>query len=243
MGRADLRSKNTRHLAGALLITASAFLGCSPQHVKQGSVSLGEHGFVLNGRPFFPLAVNYGVALCGTADSLWACPAFEYAVLPPQLPATHNADRIRLKADMEMISDMGFNTVRLVGFGEAASLDSGLFARVKTPWRRDTVLRLSEGSRYEQYLSAIGDVLDAVRSAGIRSILLVTIHPDRPATEQHFIRIADRFRNDTTVLAYDIFNEPLYFDKPERPKKEAMQGPLPTRRELEWLDRRQRVAT
>ncbi|MCE9539174.1 MAG: hypothetical protein K8R85_08150, partial [Bacteroidetes bacterium] len=49
--------------------------------------------------------------------------------------------------------------------------------------------------------------------------LLVRMSADVKATEYNLKKVVHYFRNDTTIMAYDLFNEPLYFDVPERDKK------------------------
>lgn len=180
-----------------------------------------ENGqFVLNEEPFFPMALNYILAVYVSGDSLYAGPSKDYARIDPnQLPTKANMLKA-LRADMEYIHEAGFNTVRLVGIGELVRNKNGAWISAHTMHGVDSILELSPGDT--RFLDALEEALKIVREAGSRTILLTTVHADVPETEEHFKMIAERISEDTALMAFDMFNEPLYFDKPERPKTEAI---------------------
>jgi hypothetical protein len=55
---------------------------------------------------------------------------------------------------------------------------------------------------------------------GLRVILLTTIHPEKPWTTTNFTLVAAHLRHEPGIMAFDLFNEPLYFDRSDRTKKE-----------------------
>jgi hypothetical protein len=60
----------------------------------------------------------------------------------------------------------------------------------------------------------------------LKVVWLVQMKPEVKTTEEHLIKVLKYFKNDATIMAYDLFNEPLYFDhgdKPPRKKEEVHQ--------------------
>ncbi len=204
-----------------LFICAIVWLGHLASGTRSRFITIDQHGFRLNGKPFFPLAVNYIATLRAHGDSLWISPSLDYTSHVPSMPNDRRSDLLALKADMELIHDMGFNIVRIVGFTDLLYERDSALIMGRNTLHADTTVWLGKEGAYHTYLNAIGELLATVRDAGLHAIILTQVRPGRPLTEEHFARIADRFVNDTTILAYDLFNEPLYFDRPERPKREA----------------------
>lgn len=204
-----------------LALFAGIWGGCASDPSDRGFVTLQDSAFVIRGKPFFPMAVNYIASLRAVGDSLWIGPSHNYASFDPAVAPSRRADLATLHGDMELIREMGFNTVRIVGFSEQVFERDSAWFTAKDAAGIDTLVLLGGSDSNERYMLAMSDMLDAVRAAGLRAILLVQLRPYRPLTDAHFARIADRFASDTAILAYDLFNEPLYFDRPERPKEEA----------------------
>lgn len=199
---------------------AAVLTGCGDPERSGSFVGLGEKGFVAGGVRFFPKAVNYIACLRTDGTRLWMAPSTSYAShIPGRMDAA--ADSAQLRMDMQLIKDLGFNTVRVVGFAEQAFDSTAIQLHVRD--RSDSLVWLSVETEQgrEEYLGALTTLMGAIRDAGLRCILLTQVRPYADATEKHFALVADHFAEDTTILAYDLFNEPLYFDRPERPKEEA----------------------
>lgn len=195
------------------LMSIAAIAGCTRQ-APASFVTLSDEGFSLEGRAYFPLTVNYGLHVRMMGDELWPCPSpayREHLVHPP----TREGDLRDLRADMEMIREMGFNSVRL-GFGAHTGPEGCVLTT--SEWSYDTFTCLINEQRYATYLKALDEAMAAVSEAGLKAVVMVQIDPERSFTEEHFIRIAEHFKADPTILAYDLFNEPLYFDEAHRPK-------------------------
>lgn len=194
--------------------------GCGEGGRSPSFVGLDKYGFVAGGERFFPMAVNYIACLRTDGQRVWMAPSTSYA---SHVPGTMDsgADSAQLTADLRSIREMGFNTVRVVGFAEQAFDSAAILLRARD--LSDSLVWLSvegEGA-VGKYLDAVTTLIEAARDAGLRCILLTQVRPYAPSTDRHFALIADHFVNDTIILAYDLFNEPLYFDRPERPKQEA----------------------
>ena len=187
-------------------------------------ISLKGKKFISNGHEFFPVALNYIVSLNLDGSDAWVSPAHDYGEFASSDYSDRDSSLIFLKADMELIKQSGFNTVRLVGVGEMKVHDyqtGDLVFPALTSLGRDTLLHLMEDDNQAKYLNALKELFDIVNQAGLKLIFLNKMLPDVRSTELHFGKMAHFFRMDTCILAYDLFNEPLYFDIPSRPKQDV----------------------
>jgi len=75
--------------------------------------------------------------------------------------------------------------------------------------------------KYRQYFQAISELLEAIDQAGLKAILTLKVFPESRQTEEHLKKITAHFKNNSTILAYDFFNEPLYFDDKQRRKEDV----------------------
>src|ERR1700749_4143748 len=87
------------------------FASCSnSDKATSGFVYLDGKDFKLNGQDFYPVVLNYSSDLKADSNALWASPNIGYE---DKDAYNKKAGNLRFKADMQMIKDLGFNTVRL----------------------------------------------------------------------------------------------------------------------------------
>ena len=190
---------------------------------KPGFVSIKDQKFYLNGKPFFPLAVNYRVALQTDGKQLWPSAYKGYDEGNRYRFTNKDSSLEELKNDFQLIADMGFNSIRIVGVGEQYSVTKNsdeLYIKADKGNDKDTMFLFNSQEIYSLYYNALNDMLLAANQAGLRVVLLARLFHEVPATEKHWGRIMKHFSQDTTLMAYDLFNEPLYFDSLERNKTE-----------------------
>jgi len=188
---------------------------------KKYFVSIDDKKFSLNGKEFYPIVVNYIASLQTDGKDLWACPSYDYNT-DTILTLTKDSCLNRLKADMNLIKQLGFNTVRIVGIGEEGvdEKNGEISIRVYIGNNSFTYIMLSDKESYRKYFDALEGMFKVINNAGLKAILLIRVRPDI-FTEEHLEKLAIRFRNNTTIMAYDLFNEPLYFDSLQRKKEEV----------------------
>lgn len=197
-------------------------LSCG-QDGPDGFVGMENGRFEVDGKPFFPLVINYMTDLQWAGDSCWAASALDYQSDRRYRSGTRSGARLQLSGEFQLMRQMGFNAVR---FGLAPDLvitpESGrVMLHSRHGMGRDTLLAF-EGPWEARYLNALEDLIDLAEEEGLKVILLVRMRPDDLVFEQHVARIMDHLKDHTGILAYDLFNEPLYFDKPHhRPKKDV----------------------
>ncbi len=190
---------------------------------KPGFVSIKDQKFYLNGKPFFPLAVNYRVALQSDGQQLWPSAYKGYDEGNRYRFTNKDSSLEELKNDFQLIADMGFNSIRIVGVGEQYSVTKNsdeLYIKADIGNERDTMFLFNSQETYNLYYNALNEMMLAANRAGLRVVLLARLFHEVPATEKHWGRIMKHFQLDTMLMAYDFFNEPLYFDSLERNKTE-----------------------
>lgn len=186
-------------------------------------VSLRDGKFIHNEKPFFPLVINYIVSLRVHGNEMWPAPYKGYDNHSED-SNTKDSCLNELRTQFELIHDMGFNTVRLVGIGEP-DLENKITGEISfrglTPGNKDSAVSLITDDQHAKYFEAIAELLDAINHVGLKAIFTVRMFHEYPATEDYLKRLAYTFRNDTALMAYDFFNEPLYFDSIQHTKKEV----------------------
>ncbi|MEZ4760054.1 MAG: cellulase family glycosylhydrolase [Flavobacteriales bacterium] len=208
--------------AWSVLLTC-LLLGCD-RPGSQGFVDLQDGHLEVNGQLMFPVIMNYQVNLVFDGALMWPAsycgynPGDRYRFRDPDSSA------LQVRAELALMKELGFNAVRVTSLTEGPvhlEDDPTPRLRVRTPEGQQEFLDLAMEGLERNYLAAVRRFLDLAAEEGMRVILLTTIHDDRPGSREHFTTVADFLRNDTTILAFDLFNEPLYFDLPPRSKKEV----------------------
>ncbi|TAL61679.1 MAG: hypothetical protein EPN85_04270 [Bacteroidetes bacterium] len=208
------------------LFSVAAILYLSfPINSKEHFVSIKENKFKLNGKDFYPVVVNYLATLRYDGKELWAGPATSYDADTLHNLLTKGSCLKGLRADLNLIKQMGFNAVRICGIGEEGADDNDRLSKISMMARygrnQDTTVFLSSDEMYKKYFDALSGLFNEVNNAGLKSIFLVRTRPGVVTTEDHVKKTVTRFRNDTSIMAYDLYNEPLYFDHKERKKSEV----------------------
>jgi hypothetical protein len=183
-------------------------------------VSLEGKVFKLNGKEFYPMVLNYGVDLEVGNGIFWASPSntgFGNEVRDHKKETAN----LRFKADMQMIKDLGFNSVRLVGIAEYELKDNKI--KKNADCGKDTAVYL-EGETLEKYMNGMAEMFKILNEVGLKAIVLTKKMPDvTPVVDEHLKKMLTKFKDEKAILAWDFFNEPLYFDQPERKKEDVYQ--------------------
>ncbi|MBS1570491.1 MAG: hypothetical protein JST45_13770 [Bacteroidetes bacterium] len=207
-----------------LLCTVLGITSCR-QPGTRSFVSL-EHGkFSVDGKPFFPVAVNYIAHLQFNDTTCWPAPFRNYERNDRFRYNTKDSALLLLKAEFELIRKMGFNSVRVTNLASDMKLrGDSLFPYLPAQYGlgRDSLYPLS-GKHLEQYLDAVDELADVAEETGLKVVLLVKLFPGVPVYERQAVKLLERLKERPSIMAYDFFNEPLYFDVHDRPKREVHQ--------------------
>ena len=207
-----------------ILIITSGFYFFSPFNSGSEFVSIEDDEFILNGSPFYPLAVNYIVTLQTDGNDLWVRPGIDYSTSKDEDSLTKTAFLQKFKTDMDSIKAMGFNSVRIVRVGEVLVDEAGILsvnANINNDEETSFVLTNNKAN-YKKYFNALDEMLSIINEADLKVIFLVRMVPRLKSTADHLKKIAKYFENNPTILAYDLFNEPLYFDRAKRGKNSVI---------------------
>src|ERR1700758_792132 len=205
-----------------LCLTTLLLTCCSSGKKSENSdfVTLDGKTFKLNGEDFYPMVLNYGVDVEIGNNLCWASPSNTGFGNETR---DHNKEKanLKFKADMQMIKDLGFNTVRLVGIAEYELKDNAIKKNVDSG--KDTLVIL-EGETLEKYMNGMAEMFKILDEIGLKAIVLTKKMPDaNPIVDEHLKKMLIRFKDEKAILAWDFFNEPLYFDQPARKKEDVFQ--------------------
>ncbi|MGV9013487.1 MAG: cellulase family glycosylhydrolase [Flavobacteriales bacterium] len=201
-------------------------LGAGCRNAPPANFVVLENGaFAVEGKPFFPLGVNYIVQLQWNDTACWAAPCRNYEVPGTFRYLSRDSSLLQIKAEFALMRSMGFNSVRITSLAsdlQPLEGNTGLALHSQYGTGKDTLFPLTSATM-PRYLDAVEDVVDLAQEAGLKLMILVRLVPGEVPYEKQFAQLADRFRDRPTVMAYDLFNEPLYFDVHDRPKADVYQ--------------------
>ncbi|MDD3877148.1 MAG: cellulase family glycosylhydrolase [Bacteroidales bacterium] len=158
---------------------------------------------------FYPIVCNYIADIREDgAGGIYAAPDFHY-----QYSYCNNytdCDQ-KIEEDFNLISQMGFNTVRIGGISVigANNCITGLSIRIEDNYNVPLSLYNNE------YLTMLENVINIAEDNNLKVILITGADSiESPAYRGFYTDylsiLANHFKNDTTILAYDLFNEPYY---------------------------------
>jgi hypothetical protein len=187
-------------------------------------VSMDDNGFVIGDEKFIPIVLNYKVSLQTDSMLVWPCPYLGYNTWGKHNYISRDSSLMELKADFELIRTLGFNSVRIVGIGEhyVEDKESGdLSVNARYNNSHDVLINFNKQKDYNSYLESIEDLFRIAEECDLKVIFLTRLFHEVPSTEENIAKLAGHFRNNTTLMAWDFFNEPLYFDSLDHTKREV----------------------
>jgi Cellulase (glycosyl hydrolase family 5) len=188
-------------------------------------VSIVDGQLSLQGKAYFPKIINFPVTLRQKDSVLWPSVYIGYM---PGNRFTHENPELshkELKAYLELIAELGFNALRIVGIGEAEVADrvtGRVHFRVSRGEDHNAKLYLRTEQDRKRYFDAVRELIRMVESAGLHAILTTRNFHEAPETETHLARLCTALKNERSILAFDFFNEPLYFDSLARESKKEV---------------------
>ena len=185
----------------------------STQH--EGFVYLDNNHFAVDGSAWFPLMVNYKVDFHRVGDTAVLSPAYYYD--DPDCFDGHTVagERRMMERHFAMLHSLGFNAIRIC-MDKPRRDSTGFFYG-----NRECPVYVTQHCK--DINANLDTLLSMARRHGLRVMLLL-----KAPMDDEIIRftkaVMKHHRSNPTLFAYDLFNEPLYFDSvPERSKEEAFQ--------------------
>ena len=189
-------------------------------------VTINDNSFSVDSNKYYPLTLNYIAELRYNNNQFWISSCEDYSNKKSRVYVQKDSSILEFKSHMQLIKDMGFNSIRFVRAGSVKinPKTKQIFIKARTKSIKDTTLILSDSSNnYRLYLNALEESLKIIGSVGLKVVYLTNLSPDYKELDSHFIKVAKKFKNNSTIMAYDLTNEPLYFDKKERTKREVFE--------------------
>ncbi|NOT36978.1 MAG: cellulase family glycosylhydrolase [Saprospiraceae bacterium] len=186
-----------------------------------GQAKIVRDKIFINNERFTPIVLNYGVSIRheGT-NSYFVSPSMTYCTYPKDSNCKDASECYEnLKRDFTLISSLGYNTIRVFDFAYGfiqrgdkiegpATLDiSYYYGPLKLQYFKEP---------FEDHFQLLDKIVIAAREAGLKIILLsggkgVHLFPTSEDYNIYLQFLARRYSEDTTIIAYDLANEPSYF--------------------------------
>ena len=175
--------------------------------VADGFVYLEDNHFKIEDNGFFPLMINYIVDFQSSGRDFLVTPSWNYDSCNYIDAVGAEAVGRQLRAHFSLISELGFNTVRIcldrVGFDS----DGRCF------YQAGRRFYLDRPADVRSVLRGVETVAEVAAEYNLRLMLLIKSPLDKESGLRFFTKaLLFHFRNNPVVFAYDFMNEPLYFD-------------------------------
>ncbi|MCL1969356.1 MAG: cellulase family glycosylhydrolase [Bacteroidetes bacterium] len=209
-------------IKSTLLLCVAILFSChNTTDVKQQRADLSNTDFIylkdnhfeLRNEKFFPVMLNYVVSCRNINDEFVLSPNIDYEESGVFESNTKEEIEQQLSGHFQLIKEMGFNTIRLC------------FDRVSHDEKQ--YFYYADGKEYfvntdyEQILNGLETLVDIAGEKGLRIMLLIKNPWEHNDLGDFTIKIFKRFADNPVIFAYDLMNEPLYFDEDgSRSKKE-----------------------
>jgi hypothetical protein len=176
--------------------------------------------FKVKDKRFFPLMLNYSVSIRNINGVYFPSGIKEYE--NPDIFEGNCKDSSLnvLKGHFKLIKELGFNTIRLIGFDKVSRNEEGEFGFFVNTGNSSEFLSVKDGA--SEIIHALNDVIDIAKDLDLRLMILIKPPINNADIETFTQKILSAFQNEQTVFAYDFFNEPLYFDMNEDAKNGSL---------------------
>ena len=180
------------------------FCGCNhDQKVDEGFVYIDDGIFKINGEPFFPLMLNYKLGMMDFGGDLAFVAAKYYDNYAIYEPTTKEEAADQFSGHMQLVEELGFNTVRLC-MNVIPKDDNGYYYKTQ-----NSRVYLKENSK--KINEAVKEMVSIAESHNLKVMLLLIPSWDDELTEFN-TALMKHLSKEKAILAFDLMNEPLYFD-------------------------------
>ena len=195
-------------------------------------VTISGNQFRLNGKTFYPMALNYTVSIVKNNGNYFVSPVHSYNLTGNYECNSMPSCNVQLKSEFDYIVGMGFNSLRL-GFEPYYHPQRGLLFQYFPQNQSTDTMRLPVNPFNPTdpglltVFSLYDQILEVASAASLKIILLVTGSRPKDFYEltykltQDEIDLRNAFLdalslhfsnapNDEALMAYDLWNEPAY---------------------------------
>ena len=206
-----------KRIFNILIAISLVFLSMSCDDSKkgtpQGFVYLEDDVFKLDGEVFFPLMINYKVDFRKIGDDVIVSPARYYDETDIYEANTKDEILKQFSKHLQLVKELGFNTIRIC-INIIKNDDKGYYFETDAG-------RLYITDNTEKIVESLDDIVAVASEKDLKVMFLMKPAMDEPLNA-YTTAILQHFAEDNTIFAWDLMNEPLYFDKePQRKKEDA----------------------
>lgn len=191
------------------------FTASCDQNTKNGFVYLDDGVFKIKGERFFPMMLNYKVEMMNFDGELVFGAAKYYDDPLIYETATKAEAEDQFSGHMQLIEELGFNTVRLCT-NLISSDENGYYYKTQAGpayLKNDT----------KKIIDAVKGIVSIAASHNLKVMLLLKPSWDEDLSEFN-TKLIKSLSKEKAVFAFDLMNEPLYFDiVRDRKKADAVQ--------------------
>ncbi|MBQ6083654.1 MAG: hypothetical protein IJK92_04810 [Bacteroidales bacterium] len=183
----------------------------SKKETPPGFVYIEDGVFKIDSTVFFPLMINYKVEVRQIGDDVVISAAGYYENGTEKY--TKEEINNQFSNHVELINELGFNSMRIC-------LDVIMCDEIGYYYKSlDDKIYLND--ECDKIIDGIADMVEIAASHNIKVMLLL-----KPAFDEELMmftsKVMRRFADNPAIFAYDLMNEPLYFDpEPKRKKMDA----------------------
>ena len=206
------------------------FSGLNDQNKFYNYITIDNKVFKDGDKDFYPLGINYAI-YTWQKDSMgkqivFVTPKSNYhpnfgigegeSLSPWGFDSSKTSQIIR--SHFRLIKDMGFNTIRLTGF--VLTDEHGGFGT----WSWIDLSNSPAGNKNieEKIIPLLKMLLSFAEECGLRVILLIGPIENQPDNQLNlYSRLASGLSKEKALIAYDLFNEPIFFDLGDYTKKQT----------------------
>ena len=172
-------------------------------------VYLQDNKFKINDTIFFPLMLNYSVNFRKINNKYVLSSLKDYE--NPNIFEGNTADSslIVLKGHLQLIKELGFNSIRLVGLNIINTSENNPFITVYN--HTNEHLEINKDN-YKIIFSAFKQFIEIADELDLRVMVLLKAPINNQELEDFTIALLKEYKDEPTIFAYDFMNEPLYFD-------------------------------
>lgn len=165
-----------------------------------------DKSFMNRGKIFFPLMLNYAVGFRNIEDKFYISPILQYE--NPEIFESNSKTSIenQIRAHFTLINEMGFNTIRIC-FDRVFFDDENKAFYFPADEKKLFLLK-----DYKLIFEGLKPLFKIASENKLKIMLLIKPPVENPELECFTKLLLQEFSNETTLFAFDFFNEPLYFD-------------------------------
>jgi len=201
-----------KNISSLFIISFILLVACNSKNTnppkdlsKTDFVYLDGKKFKHKGNDFFPVMLNYVVCFRNIENEFLLSPIKEYENPFEFEGNSKDSLELQLRGHLQLIKEMGFNSIRLV-FDRTTAEESKYFYGADQQ-------KLYIGKDNAIILNGLEKFLKIVAAFDVKIMLLIKAPVENKELEDFTALLLKKFEKNSTIFAYDFFNEPLYFDE------------------------------